>query len=299
MVEEIRKTEEAEGANKGSIEQPRKRRRRLPLVPLVILGIFVIMAIFAPFLAPHSPTDQNLRDRLMPPAWDGDGNTDHLLGTDQLGRDILSRIIYGTQTVFKVSLACLAIGGGIGGLAGLLAGYKGGWLDTIIMRVADANIAFPVILLAMLLVLTMGAGLGTVILAMSLVVWAPFARLTRGEVLSIRERDWVTQARINGCSDVRIIFRHVAPHVLNTWVVVLTLQMGFIILFEAGLSFLGAGVPPPTPTWGRMVSDGRDVVSEAWWVPIMPGLAIALLVLSFNMLGDWLREVLDPKLRQV
>lgn len=277
----------------------RIRGRRLPLVPMVIIGIFVILAIFAPLLAPHSPYAQKLTDRLLPPMWGEGGRLDYLLGTDKLGRDILSRIIFGSRVSFEVALATLLLGGGIGGILGLLAGYYGGRLGTIIMRAADSSFSFPTILLALLLVVTLGAGLGTVILAIGIVIWAHFARLVRGEVLSIKERDWVTQARINGCSDFRIMAVHIVPHVINTWVVLATLQMGFVILTEASLSFLGAGIPPPTPAWGQMVSEGRDVVTTAWWVPVVPGIAIMLLVLSFNMLGDWLREVLDPKLRQV
>ena len=274
-------------------------RRRPPLLPMVIVGVFIIFALFGPWFAPHPANEQHLGARLSPPVWDGDGSSDYLLGTDKLGRDILSRIIVGSRAVLIVVIASVTLGGVLGGVLGLLAGYYRGKVDTAISIFTDGNLAIPPILLALLLAITMGPGFNTVILAIGLVMWSQFTRVTRGETISARERDWVIQARIDGCSDARIMGLHIVPHVLNSWIVMATLQIGVVIILEASLSFLGGGIPPPTPAWGKMVADGRDVVSSAWWVSVIPGLAIMAIVLSFNMLGDWLREVLDPKLRQV
>ncbi|MFC1919745.1 ABC transporter permease [Chloroflexota bacterium] len=284
---------------KVGVETSARHRRRLPYVAMTIVGILIVLAAFAPLIAPHAPNLQNLPDGLTPPVWAEGGSAEYLLGTDRLGRDILSRIIFGVRIAFQVALVTLLLGGGVGGILGLVAGYYGGKTDTIIMRVADGTLAFPIILLALLFVITLGPGLFTVVLAISLVIWAQFARLVRGETLSIRERDWVKAARINGCTDIRIMAQHIAPHIFSSWLVMVTLQVGFVILIEASLSFLGAGIPPPEPAWGQMVAEGRSLIGVAWWISIMPGLAIMLMVLSFNWLGDWLREVLDPKLRQV
>ena len=273
--------------------------RRLPLVPLAIVVLFIFVAIFGQWLAPVPFDEQNLRLRFLPPAWLEGGHDRYLLGTDNLGRDILSRIIVGAQTSFIVAVAALAFGSVMGSLIGLASGYFGGRLDAFVMRTADGMMSFPLILAALLLVAVIGPGVHTVVIATSLILWARFARLIRSEVLSVRERDFVKLARIAGASNLRIMLVHILPNVLNSVVVLLTLQLGFIIIVEATLSFLGAGVPPPTPTWGQMVAGGRTYIETAWWISLFPGLAIAAVVLAFNLLGDWLRDHLDPKLRQL
>ena len=273
--------------------------RHLPWIPLIIIGGMVFAAVFAPILAPYSPTKQTLRDKLLPPAWQEGGTTEHLLGTDILGRDILSRLIHGARVSLIVATTALLSGGLIGGVLGVISGYVGGKVDTLIMRAVDATLAFPTILFALLLAVTMGQGLLTVVLAVTLILWARFARVTRGEVLSLKTSDFIALARIHGCSSFRIMAIHIMPNVFNTFMVMLTLHVGLVILTEASLSFLGAGIPPPTPSWGQMVADGRAKVATAWWIAIIPGVAITMVVIAFNLFGDWLRDRLDPKLRQL
>lgn len=273
--------------------------RRLPVIPTTIIVLFIVISLFGEWLTPASAYDQNLRLRFLPPAWLEGGDARFLLGTDNLGRDILSRIIVGARASFIVAISALTFGSALGSIIGLASGYFGGRLDTFIMRTADGMMAFPLVLAALLLVAVIGPGVHTVVIATSLVLWARFARLIRSEVLSVRERDFVKLARIAGASSLRIMFVHILPNVLNSVVVLLTLQLGFVIIVEATLSFLGAGVPPPTPTWGQMVASGRTYIETAWWISVFPGLAIAAVVLAFNLLGDWLRDHLDPKLRQL
>jgi len=277
----------------------RSRRRRVPWIPICIIAIMVSMALFAPFLAPYSPIDQTLRDKLIPPFWVDGGSVSYILGTDAFGRDMLSRLIYGARVSLIVAALALTAGGGIGLLIGIVAGYFGGAVDNVLMRLVDAAFTFPAILFALLLAVTMGQGLGTLVLAISLLLWASFARVIRGEVLSLKQRDFVALAKVRGCSSARIMLTHILPNVLNTFMVLVTLNIGVVIIAEASLSFLGAGIPPPTPTWGLMVSDGRGRIAEAWWVSLIPGIAITLLVLSVNVFGDWLRDRLDPRLRQL
>ena len=273
--------------------------RRLPVIPTTIIVLFIVISLFGEWLTPASAYDQNLRLRFLPPSWLEGGDARFLLGTDNLGRDILSRIIVGARASFIVAISALTFGSALGSIIGLASGYFGGRLDTFIMRTADGMMAFPLVLAALLLVAVIGPGVHTVVIATSLVLWARFARLIRSEVLSVRERDFVKLARIAGASSLRIMFVHILPNVLNSVVVLLTLQLGFVIIVEATLSFLGAGVPPPTPTWGQMVASGRTYIETAWWISVFPGLAIAAVVLAFNLLGDWLRDHLDPKLRQL
>ena len=273
--------------------------RRMPLIPTTIIVLFIVISLFGEWLTPASAYEQNLRMRFLPPSWLDGGDPRFLLGTDNLGRDILSRIIVGARASFIVAISALTFGSALGSVIGLASGYFGGKLDTFIMRTADGMMAFPLVLAALLLVAVIGPGVHTVVIATSLVLWARFARLIRSEVLSVRERDFVKLARIAGASSLRIMFIHILPNVLNSVVVLLTLQLGFVIIVEATLSFLGAGVPPPTPTWGQMVAAGRTYIETAWWISVFPGLAIAAVVLAFNLLGDWLRDHLDPKLRQL
>jgi peptide/nickel transport system permease protein len=274
-------------------------RRWFLLIPLSIITVMVITAVLAEFLTPYSPTEISLANRLRPPFWEKGGSLSHPLGTDPMGRDLLTRMIYGARVSLVVALLALLVGGGIGAALGLIAGYYGGRLDALVMRVADTTMAFPIILFAILFVVVLGGSMVTTVFAVALVLWARYARVIRGEVLSLRERDFVAQARVAGCSSSRIMLVHLFPNILNTLVVLLSLQVGWVIIVEASLSFLGAGIPPPTPTWGSMIAEGRDYIATAWWVSFFPGLAILATVLSFNLFGDWLRDALDPKLRQL
>lgn len=272
---------------------------RLPFVSSFILLAFIVLAIFADIIAPHNPHETSLRSRFRPPVWEEEGGWDHPLGTDHLGRDVMSRVIYGARVSLAAGVLTVLLAGLIGAAIGLLSGFYGGRTDAVLMRAADSTLAFPIILFALILAVTMGPSFANVITAIAIVLWARYARVIRGEALSLKERDFVSQARITGCSALRIIVFHLFPNTLNTLIVLLTLQIGYVILVEASLSFLGAGIPPPTPAWGSMVAEGRDYITRAWWVSFFPGVAIMLIVLSLNLLGDWLRDTLDPKLRQV
>jgi peptide/nickel transport system permease protein len=273
--------------------------KRLPFVPSFILGAFIILAICADVIAPHNPYETSLRTRFRPPVWQEGGSWSHALGTDHLGRDVLTRLIYGARISLAAGVLTVLLAGCIGAAIGLLSGFYGGRIDAVLMRAADSTLAFPIILFALILAVTMGPSFFNVITAIAIVLWARYARVIRGEVLSLKERDFVAQARITGCSALRIIMVHLFPNTLNTLIVLLTLQIGYVILVEASLSFLGAGIPPPTPAWGSMVSEGRDYITRAWWVSFFPGGAIMAIVLSLNLLGDWVRDTLDPKLRQM
>lgn len=277
----------------------RRRARRVPLVPAAIVIAFVLMAVFAGVLSPSDPYEQSLRTKLRPPVWEAGGSFSHPLGTDRLGRDLLARVVYGARVSLAAGAVTVLLSGALGAAVGLLAGYYRGRVDAVLMRATDATLSFPVILLALILAVTVGPSFVNVVIAIAVILWARFARVIRGEVLSLMERDFVGQARIAGCSAWRIITRHLLPNTLNTLVVLLTLQIGYVIILEASLSFLGAGIPPPTPAWGSMIAEGRDFITSAWWVSFFPGLAILLVSLAFNLLGDWLRDTLDPKLRQV
>lgn len=275
------------------------RSSKFPFIPGLIIFLFVFVALFGVYLAPYPPIRANLEDKFIPPFFQANGTISHPLGTDQLGRDILSRILAGARPSFIVALAVIALGG-LGGTAlGIVSGYMGGKTDVLVMRAADSTMAFPIILLAMLLSVVLGPSIQNVIFAISLIIWARYARVIRGEVLSIKERDFVALARVGGVSSITIMWRHILPNVAHTMLVMLTLQVGTIILVEASLSFFGCGVPPPDPVWGGLIARGREYITSAWWITFFPGVSLALVALSFNMLGDWLREVLDPKLRQV
>ena len=286
-------------ADAGEDVKPRSDFGRLPWTAFVIIAVMVVVAVFAPLIAPHSPTEQSLPDKLKPPAWQEGGSARHLLGTDLLGRDLFSRLVYGARVSLTVAAFALLSGGLIGLAIGIIAGYLGGRVDSVLMRVVDATLTFPTILIALLLAVSLGAGLRTIVIAITVIIWARFARVVRGEVLGVRARDFVSLARVHGCSSPRIMLVHIVPNVMNTFMVLLTLHIGFVIIVEASLSFLGAGIPPPTPSWGQMVADGRSHIASAWWLAVMPGAAIMLVVLAFNLFGDWLRDWLDPRLRQV
>ena len=273
--------------------------RRWPLIPMFILAVFIVTGIFAPLIAPHDPERGGLRERNLPPAWEEGGTNKFLLGTDHLGRDMLSRVIFGARISLVVCAVTLGVGMGIGVASGMAAGWYGGWIDEFLMRIVDIKLAIPTILLALVLVLALGQSFLIIVVVLAIAVWPRFARNVRGEVLQLKTMDFVALAQVAGASTPRILFIHIFPGLINTLIVLATLEIGIVILLESTLSFLGAGVPPPTPAWGSMVSDGRDRLAVAWWISTMPGLAIMLTVLSMNLFGDWLRDRLDPRLRQL
>jgi peptide/nickel transport system permease protein len=274
--------------------------RRFPGVAMLILVfLLVIPGLLAEWIAPHDPVKGSLAARLKPPMWSPGGSIDHPLGTDKVGRDVLSRIIYGARVSLRVSLEAIVVSGFIGITLGLLSGYFGGRVDALIMRLVDISLGLPIILVALVFVAALGPSFTTVIAVITVLLWARYARQVRAETLSIKERDFIARARVAGASHLRIMFRYILPNVVNTLIVLATLQVGFVILLESSLSFLGAGIPRPTPAWGLMVADGRELIVTAWWISMFPGLAIMLTVLSLNLLGDWLRDHLDPKLKNV
>ena len=286
-------------ATPNLLRRVRLRLRSYPLIPaFVLLALLVFPAITADWLAPHDPVHGSVKDRRQPPVFFG-GTWKYPLGTDRIGRDILSRIMYGARVSLSISLVGIFVGGIIGASLGMLAGYFGGWIDTVIMRLVDISLALPAILLALVLAAATGPSFQTIIVVVAFVLWALYARQVRGEVLSIRERDFVARARVAGASQLRVMVRHILPNVTNTIIVLATLQVGSVIILEAALSFLGLGIPRPTPAWGIMVADGRQLIVSAWWISFFPGLAITLTVFSLNLLGDWLRDRLDPKLKQI
>jgi peptide/nickel transport system permease protein len=273
--------------------------RRLPFVPLTIISLFVLLGLLGPYLGLPDPYEQSLRSRFRPPVWEERGSWQHPLGTDRLGRDMLSRIVWGSRVSLAAGVLTVLLASAFGAAVGLVAGYYGGRVDAILMRATDATLSFPVILLALILAVTAGPSFANVVVAIAVILWARYARVIRGQVLTLMQLDFIAQARIAGAGAWRIITRHLLPNTLNTLVVLVTLQVGYVIIVEASLSFLGAGIPPPTPAWGSMIAEGRDFVTSAWWVSFLPGLVILLVVLAFNLLGDWLRDTLDPKLRQL
>jgi peptide/nickel transport system permease protein len=277
-----------------------RRVRRAPSAfggGAVLLLLVCLSAVAAPWLAPHSPTEQFLERRLRPPAWAVHGSWANPLGCDQLGRDILSRLIYGARISLVVGLVSVVISGLIGVTLGLLAGYYGGRLDSVLMRLVDIQLAFPFILLAITVVAVLGAGLRNVIIVLGIGNWMVYGRLVRGQVLALREREFVVAARALGAPSHTIIPRHILPNVLTPVIIVGTFTVASNVITEASLSFLGLGVQPSIPTWGAMLADGRAYLARAWWLTALPGLAILLTALSINLLGDWLRDRLDPRLR--
>jgi peptide/nickel transport system permease protein len=273
--------------------------RRWPIIPIAILILLVLTGIFASLIAPHDPLEQDLLLRNAPPVWYDEGTSNRLLGADHVGRDVLSRVIHGARISLIVVTVATSTGMLIGVTLGLIAGYFGGFMDEALMRMVDVSLALPFLLIALVVAIVVGPSLGTVIALLALFSWSGFVRFVRAEVLSLKERDYVALAKVSGASSTRIIIRHILPGVINTVTVVTTLRVGQLILAEATLSFVGAGIPAPTPAWGLMVSEGRDYLSTAWWSAFFPGLAIFLVVMSMNFLGDWLRDRLDPRLRQL
>ena len=270
---------------------------RYPISSIVILGLVGVMAVFAPLIAPHDHLIGELRDRHIPPVLFG-GDWNHVLGTDSLGRDILSRLIYGSRISVIVGVVTLIIGGGFGTMMGLISGYAGGWVDEIIMRIVDIKFSLPLILIALALAVLLGPSFSLLLGLLSFLIWGTFARQVRGQVLTLKELEYVAAAKTFGASPTRIMFKHIMPGVFYVVLVISSLTVGGVILAEASLSFLGAGIPPPAPAWGSMVAEGRLYISTAWWVSLIPGMMIGLLVVSTVFLGDWLRDALDPRLRQ-
>jgi peptide/nickel transport system permease protein len=272
--------------------------RRWPVSSIVIISLLVFTGIFAPWLAPEPERFGEIRNSFEKPAILG-GDSRFILGTDQLGRDILSRILFGARISLLISVIVVVISGTFGTVMGLISAWYGGWVDEIIMRLVDGINAMPIITVALVLAVVFGPSFGLLIFILAIGSWPGYARVVRGEALVVRKLDYVASARIAGASTPRILFRHLLPGVINVTVVVATLSLSSVILAEAGLSFLGIGVPAPTPSWGGMVSDGRDFLTTAWWVSVFPGIAIAVTVVAFVLLGDWLRDRFDPRLRQL
>src|SRR5438034_493428 len=275
------------------------RRRRLPWFAGLVLAALVVAAVFAPYLAPHSPTEGDLIKKSIPPIWMEGGNPEHPLGTDRFGLDVLSRIIWGSRNSLVVSLVAIGVAGTLGTLLGLVSGYRGGRTDAVLMRLTDIGLSLPTILIAVVMVAVSEPSFRNVVLVIALLLWPRFARQVRGETLAIKEHDFVALAVVAGRSSAWIIRRHIFPNVVPTLLVISTLQVGYVILLEGTLSFLGVGVPPPNPAWGRMMADGRGFRPTARGVSVLPGLAMLLTVLAVNLMGDWLRDHLDPRLRQV
>jgi peptide/nickel transport system permease protein len=275
------------------------RRRELPWFAGSVLVLLVLTAVFSSSLAPQSPTDGDITQKLIPPIWMERGEGAHPLGTDRFGRDVLSRVIFGSRISLMVSLIAIGVAGTFGTAIGLISGYRGGVTDAVLMRLTDVALSLPTILIAVVLVAVSEPSFRNVVLVIALLLWPRFARQIRGETLAIKEQDFVALAVVAGRSSTWIIRRHIFPNVVPTLLVISTLQVGYVILLEGTLSFLGVGVPPPNPAWGLMIADGRGFLATAWWITLFPGLAMLLTVLAVNLLGDWLRDHLDPKLRQL
>lgn len=274
------------------------RRSPLAAVGGTIVIVVLVLAALAPVIAPHDPVQQNLAASLRPPSWQDGGEWTYPLGTDQFGRDVFSRLVYGARiSLFIASMAALT-GAVVGVTAGLVAGYYGRWIDTLIMRIVDLNLAFPLILLALAIVAILGPNLRNLIIVMAITAWMIYARVVRGVTLSLVNQEFVQSARVSGASTARILVRHLLPNLMAPVIVIWTLEIARIILLESALSFLGLGVPPPTPTWGRMLAEGRDYLTVASWISVFPGLAIMITVLGINFLGDGIRDLLDPRLRK-
>jgi peptide/nickel transport system permease protein len=284
-------------------ETPRPAVRRLssfPVFPVAIIVAMVLIALGADILAPHNPEVGALGMRFKPPMWQAGGSATHLLGTDHLGRDVLSRLLFGARVSLVVGFTAVIVAGILGIVLGITAGYLGGWVDEVIMRLTDTWLALPALTFAIFLAAVVGPSEMNIIIVLAAVYWTRYARVIRGEVLSLKEREYVRLAIIAGCSRLTIMRRHILPNVLNSAIVLATLMLGVVVVTEAALSFLGVGVPPPKPAWGLMLADGkRGLMAGYWWLTVLPGLCIMLLVLAANLLGDWLRVKLDPQLRQL
>ncbi len=275
-----------------------RRLRRLPWLPIVLLAPVVIFGIFGSLLFPHDPTAIDLLSPRHPPGWMDGGSWSYPLGTDQFGRDLLSRLMEGCRVALIVAISSVFLAALIGVTAGMVAGYYGGWIDNAIMRIADVVFAIPAILLIILIGGAVGGGFTTVLSSIVIVSWVLYARVVRGETLVLRERGFVALAKVANCSDRRILIRHILPNLMPTCIVLATLQAGFALLIEAAITFIGLGIQPPATTWGLLISEGRPYMTTAWWIPTFAGLAITITVLGTNLLGDWLQERFDPRRQQ-
>ncbi|OGO21141.1 MAG: peptide ABC transporter permease [Chloroflexi bacterium RBG_16_50_9] len=292
-------TETALGHRRIDLTAVFRRARKFPVLPVILLMPFLVWGIFGPLLYPHDPTAMNLSMALRPPSWVAGGDPAFLLGTDSLGRDLLSRLIEGARASLLVSVFAVILSGFIGVTLGMTAGYVGKTTDNVIMRIVDAEMSIPGILLIMLLSAILERGLTTIIISISVVFWTGYARVIRGETLSITQRDFVALAKVTGCSTFRILINHILPNLVNTIMVLSTLQIGMAIMMEASITFLGLGIQPPDTAWGLMIAESRIYMSTAWWIPTFSGLCITITILGANLFGDWLRDTLDPRRRQV
>jgi peptide/nickel transport system permease protein len=271
-----------------------------PVIPVFILATIALVALFANQLAPHNPEVGALTARFKPPFWIKDGSYEYLLGTDQLGRDVLSRLIFGARVSMVVGITAVVFAGILGTTLGIISGYLGRWVDQVIMRLVDTWLAIPPLMFAIFLAAIVGPSMWNIVIILGLTYWTRYARVIRGEVLSLKEREFVRLAIVAGCSKPTIMWRHILPNVINSAAVLASLMLGVVIITEATLSFLGVGVPPPEPAWGLMLSDGKQgLMVGYWWLTVFPGACIVLMVLSANLIGDWLRIKLDPQLRQL
>ncbi len=307
MASEMQSRESALLGSGGFLGKTWHIFRRWPILPLIILAVLIFAGFFAPLISPQDPLDQELTLRNAPPFWYAEywneqedfSGTSRLLGADHVGRDVLSRIIHGARISLQVLAVALTTGVIVGSALGLTAGYVGGLVDELIMRMVDVFLALPFVLIALVAVVIFQASLLLVIALLAFFTWPAFVRFVRAEVLSLKERDYVALAKVAGASTTRVIMRHIVPGVMNTIIVITTLRVGQLILTEATLSFIGAGIPAPTPAWGLIVSEGRSYVTTAWWSTFFPGFAIFLVVMALNFLGDWMRDRFDPRLRQL
>jgi peptide/nickel transport system permease protein len=274
----------------------RPRRHRVAALAGAFLALVILAAVAAPLVAPHPPGRQQIARRLTPPAWMRGGSADYPLGADQLGRDVASRILFGARISLTVAVLAVGIAAAVGVSLGVVAGYYGGWADRILARLADIQLAFPLTLLVITLIAILGPGLVNVVAALGLGGWAAYFRMTRAQVLVVRQMEYVMAAQCLGVPDARIAWRHVLPNAVSPLIVLASFSVAQVIILESALSFLGLGVQPPTPTWGGMLADSRDYLAIAWWLAAFPGLALTLTVLAVNLVGDWVRDRLDPRL---
>jgi len=268
--------------------------RTVPRTPAILLFIILFSVVFPGLFTDYSTTLADLPNRLLPPGTEG-----HIFGTDTLGRDLFTRVLYGGRVSLLVAALVLVVSGSIGLTVAIVAGYLGGKVDALLMRIVDIFLSFPPMLIAIVFAVAFEPGVLTVVTAISISYWSKFCRVIRADVLQIKEQEYIALAKVAGCSDLYIMVRHILPNVLDTFLVVMSLEIGMVIRLEATLSFLGAGIAPPTPSWGQMVGAGRDYLMNAWWLSILPGGALAALIFCFNMIGDWIRDMMDPHLRAV
>lgn len=273
----------------------RRINKRVPTLGLFFVAGFLFLVFFGYWIAPFDFDEWDMANANLPPAWSEGGSRDYLLGTDPVGRDVLSRLIHGSRYSLAIAVACIAVYGTIGVTMGLLSGFFGGKVDMAIMRLCDLWMSMPAIILAIILVASMGPSALTVVVVVGIAGWPGYARIVRGECMSVRQNDYIRLAKVAGCSNLRIMLSHIFPNIANTLIVLVTLDIGQMIILTATLSFLGLGTQPPSPDWGLMLNEGRQYISQEWWLVTFPAIAILLAVLGFNLVGDWLREVLDPK----